>query len=346
MNKVWQDPVKRRMLKAQRRSLKATKRRRNYLTKKRQRLIRVSKRAREFNYERQTAYQVKAPNHFSIKGNTDAVFKFIAALKGIKDRPRIKSAFINLDKCTYISSGSIALMISTIRELRAKNISISGSYPSDQNTRTILERSGFFNYVRGKVSEENKQTPNTILQQGTSCVDPAKVAPFVLQAMKFIWGMPYRNPRVQSLLVELMANTINHAYPKPAYSKWHLSIAFNDHEKKVSFTFIDNGQGILKTLNIKFKDRINALLLRSNEDVLSAAFDGKFGSRTKERKRGRGLPNVKKCCSENYIKNLVVITNDVYLDFQNSETKKLHQKFEGTCYYWELDLNCTPWKAL
>ena len=346
MRKYWHDPLKRRMLKAQLRSLKSRRKRKDWLNRKRKGQIGVSKVDRDFYYERSNAHTVDAPRNFSIKKNTDAVFKFISDLKGVKSRLGNRSVFINLDKCTYISSGSIALMISAIRELKLYKVKVSGSYPEDPKVRATLERSGFFKYVNGKVSEENKQTSNTILQQGVSTVDPAIVAPFVLKAMTFLWGKPYRNPRIQSLLVELMANTINHAFPKTSLSKWHLSIAFDAVEKKVCFTFIDNGHGILNTLNLKFATIIKALVLNSNEQILVAAFDGAFGSRTKEKKRGRGLPNVKKCFTENFIRNLVVITNDVYLDFEHHTTKKLKQKFEGTCFYWELNLNCNSWNTL
>ena len=47
-----------------------------------------------------------------------------------------------------------------------------------------------------------------------------------------------------------------------------------------------------------------------------------------------------------FIENLVVITNNVFLDFTNKEkSKELKTKFNGTFYYWELTKNCIDtWK--
>jgi anti-anti-sigma regulatory factor len=344
--RIWKDPIKRQMERAQLRSLKATRRRRAWLKSKRKSQLGSSKRAREFNAAKQTAIPVIAPKKLSVKQFPDEIFKFITKIKSIKDNPRATSAFIDLEGCTYISSGAIALMISAIKELKIYGVTVSGSYPTDPATKSTLEKSGFFNFVIGKVADENKVTLNTILQQGVATVDPKLVAPLILKATNFVWGKPYRNQRLQSLIVELMANTVNHAFKKTKNSKWFLSVNFNEVEKKVSFTFIDNGKGILNTLNLKFKTLIQSLLLGSNEDILIEAFNGKFGSRTKQKKRGRGLPNVKRCFKENFIRNLVVISNDVYLDFENNKTRKLKNVFDGTCYYWEIDINCEQWKIL
>ena len=333
---VWKDKLKRKTYKGQRRQLKAVKRRKKWLNNKRKSLQGKSAKQREFLITKSQAVPIKAPLEFSIKRKPNEAFKFIAILKSLKLRSDIKGVFISLRECIYISSGAIALMISAIAELKAVGIKVSGDYPIDKSARTILEKSGFFNFVIGYVSDENKITLNTILQQGVNVVDAAAVAPLVLKSMQVVWGTPYRNPRLQSLLIELMANTVNHAFERNKTSKWYLSISSDEVSKKVSFTFIDNGLGINRTLMIKFLDKIKALLLNTNESILRAAFEGKFGSRTKEKKRGRGLPSIKKCFAENCIRNLVVITNDVYLDFNLNESRKLVNSFDGTCYYWEL----------
>jgi len=346
MYKVWNDPIKRATQRAQMRALKARRRRKAWLKQKRKRVLGYSRRDQVYNEARRTAVKVRAPKDFSLKRHPESVFKFIADIKAIKDDPRAASAFIELEHCTYLSSGTVALMISAIKELKANNITVSGSYPSSPESKSTLEKSGFFKFVIGRVSDENKVSLNTIIQQGVATVDPKLVAPYVVRAMDFIWGKKFRNPRIQSLLIELMANTVNHAFKKTKNSKWYLSVNFDNKNKKVAFTFIDNGQGILNTLHLKYGVLIKSMLLNSNEDILISAFDGKFGSRTKERKRGRGLPNVKRCFTENFIKNLVVISNDVYLDFETGKSRKLKNVFEGTCYYWELDLDCESWKIL
>ena len=48
-----------------------------------------------------------------------------------------------------------------------------------------------------------------------------------------------------------------------------------------------------------------------------------------------------KVSSEKYIKNLIVVTNNVFLDFDNPEkSKMLRNTFKGTFYYWILNKEC------
>jgi len=307
--------VKKHQRSVQLKALKLRRKRFAWLKSKNRSAIGRNIHQRQFDDVVKQALHLTVPTNFSIRNHPDEAFMFIARLKNIANHTKTRNVHISLRNCKYISNGAIA-----------------------------LEKSGFFNFVYGNVSEENKQTINTIVQQGINVVEPEIIAPLVTQAMKSVWGAPYRNQRVQSLLIELMANSVNHAFKTKKDRRWYLSISHDNDN--VSFTFIDNGQGICKTLNLKFLDKIKSLYLFSNTEIISAAFDGKFGSRTKERKRGRGLPNVKKCFSENYISNLVVITNNIYYDFKTNSTRKLKYEFDGTCYYWELNINCISWNNL
>ena len=327
-------------------ALKESRRRKLWLKQKHRKLNGRSKRQRLFDETVKNAHLLHAPEEFSINRHPDDVFKFIEELKKVKTKTSIKNVHISLKNCKYISNGSIALMISAIEELKESGIKVSGNYPENADAKRTLEKSGFFNYVIGNVSDENKLTINTIVHQGLNIVDPEVVAPLVTQAMKTVWGARFRNQRVQSLLIELMANTVNHAFLSHKNRRWYLSISHDEVKRVASFTFIDNGMGINKTLSIKFIDKIKTLFLSSNIEIIKAAFDGKFGSRTKERKRGRGLPSIKKSFEENYISRLTVVTNDVYLDFQTEKGQKLKYEFEGTCYHWELNLNCIKWDLL
>jgi len=96
----------------------------------------------------------------------------------------------------------------------------------------------------------------------------------------------------------------------------------------------------LKTINLKFGDRLKQLLLLSSDNILKEAFDGKFGSRTRLTNRGRGLPAVKEAFRIGAIKNLKVISNNVVFDFTSGRSKILRTSFTGTFYYWTLDQSC------
>jgi disulfide oxidoreductase YuzD len=86
--------------------------------------------------------------------------------------------------------------------------------------------------------------------------------------------------------------------------------------------------------------------LKNDIDVLDRAFNKKYASVTNDINRNKGLPKIKKIVTENYVDNLIVITNGVFLDFSNEANSKiLNKKFNGTFYYWELNKNCIDiWK--
>ena len=74
--------------------------------------------------------------------------------------------------------------------------------------------------------------------------------------------------------------------------------------------------------------------------VLAKAFDGYFGSRTRSSSPGKGLPAIKGVFQLGVIKELKIITNNVYLDFESGKATLLRKNFEGTFYYWVLDKSC------
>ncbi len=294
--------------------------------------------------EVQSSFEIEAPRNFSLSQNINEVLSFITQLKDASKRER--KIFIKLKDVEIITHGAIAMLLSVIGELDERKIKVSGDYPKVKHVRKVLDQSGFFNHVKGLIEEENKTTVNTILTKGKEVVESEETAPLVTASMKTIHGQPYRNQPLQGLLVELMANTVNHAFPKAKNRRWWLSVNHDELNNKVSFAFVDNGAGIINTLYLKFKQKIEHLFFSDNAELLNSAFIGKIGSRTRLGNRGRGLPSVYNKYSKKHITRLSVITNDVFLSFDDNKRTKLRNNFDGTYYYWEVDINCTSWKNI
>lgn len=278
------------------------------------------------------------PKNFSLRENTEPVLRFISDLKRYKN---IKmDIFINLSRVENITNGSIAMLLSVIRELSSKGIIIRGRKPRNKVAKKTIEKSGFFNHVKAYIDEENTTSADTIITQGTDSVDQESSAQIVLESMQTILGTETRNQPIQGMLIELMANSVNHAFPDSSkQKKWVLSVNHDVEKKKVSFAFVDNGFGIIKTLNLNFQKTV-LNLFKSNNDLLKTAFEGQIGSRTKLNYRGRGLPSIFNKYQQNYFKEFVVITNNVFIDFQNNDSRVLDNEFHGTFYYWELNQEC------
>ena len=89
------------------------------------------------------------------------------------------------------------------------------------------------------------------------------------------------------------------------------------------------------------KEIKDTVTLKDNSDILYRAFLRKYGSSTQLVNRNKGLPCILDKFNSGLIKNLKVITNDVYLDFNNIKEKhKMNNPFSGVLFYWEVDNEC------
>ena len=76
---------------------------------------------------------------------------------------------------------------------------------------------------------------------------------------------------------------------------------------------------------------------KDNIKLVPKLFSGSiYTSRTKNKKRGQGLPSIKECSENQNIKNFVIISNNVKITLPTLESELLINKFNGTLLYWEL----------
>lgn len=238
-----------------------------------------------------------------------------------------------------IGEGAIAMLLSVMQELVEEGIIFKGSKPTNSDARDILEKSGFFKFVRGKVDENNSHTKNTILQTGDNTTSFSELANEIVSAMETVWGRKGRSPSVYGSVFEMMRNSCDHAFRHEYQIKWHFALSHSETENTVKFSFVDNGKGIIKTFTDGIlKKFLN--LFQDNLDIVETAFKNGIKSRTGLNWRGKGLPTIFENYEENHIKNLVVISNDVYIDFDRKIRHTLKNEFSGTYYYWKVDRNC------
>jgi len=278
----------------------------------------------------------KIPSVFSLRENTIETIKFINSLKELGNSN--KRIYLNMKEVTIITNGTIALLLSVMNEFTAKGREIIGSKPKNSKAKKILELSGFFDYMDGDIEYPSETNSNTIVEQSNKNVEPQSTAKIVRSAMKTVTGVSQRNKKLQGLFIELMANSINHGFPGCKSKKWIVSTSHYEDDKYVSFSFIDNGVGILKTLNQKLGRKL-ATLFKGKHDLLQSAFKGEIGSRTGLPFRGKGLPFIQDKYDTNRISNLFILTNNVILDYKNNKFYEIRVPYSGTFYYFELNLN-------
>lgn len=299
-----------------------------------------------------TIFKVKPSSEFTILKNAKNVIRFVHQLKSYA-RPKFSGyrVLIDLSEVTSIDIGSISLLLSVVKELAYYDVDVTGNIPNDGECRRIFVESGFLPHMKsitGKFSQDltNK---NLILTRGKDKTRNKEVGETIKQAVEMITGKREHFPPIFSIIQEINGNSIEHAYDKKRKEHWLLSINHDKTNNKVIFSFADNGVGILRTLRRKLPQQFfDALNLKNDPDILKGAFTKKYSSRHEQQiNRNKGLPLLKKIQTENLeVKNLFVITNDVFLYIDTYKSIPIGKNFSGTFYYWELDNECIEkWKA-
>jgi len=284
---------------------------------------------------------VPAPTQLTLKyEDVIDTLKFIQKIKKFAE----KGYFIHLslEKVNLISEGAISMLLSVISDSEHKDIFFSGTKPDDITAKNILERSGFFRHMNGTVAKKNKISKNKILKTGTKDTHQRELTPEIHKAMETIWGTKARCPSLYGGIGEMMRNSCDHAFTENQSVMWHLGISHFEDIQTVQFSFVDNGRGIIKTYSQRTLFDKVARYFTNNAKMLETAFKDGIQSSTGLYWRGKGLPTIYEMYSDNVVKNLVVITNNIYLDFDKKIYKTIDINFSGTYYFWKIDKVCAP----
>jgi len=279
-----------------------------------------------------------APINFNLQfENCIEVIRFVNSLKKFARSGR-KFIILDLAEVVDIREGAIAMLLSVMDEISKTNVNITGTEPREPNAKIILEKSGFYKFVNRRIKLGPIKTKN-IMRNGISVTSPNFLSQEVKSAMETVWGTEGRNPVLRSIIFEMMRNSCDHAFSHTKDVSWHLSISHDEEKNVVKFSFVDNGSGIINTLKSTALKKFFGLF-SGNEDILDTAFKNGIESRTGLKWRGKGLPSIFEGFSEGYVTNLLVISNNVLLHFDQSKKVTLPISYKGTYYYWEIDRTC------
>lgn len=278
---------------------------------------------------------IKIPQIFSISEDVDAVLTIIYKTKKLIENRRFRRFDFDLSKVMIIDDGAATILLALCYDINNVNKKVMVKWPDDPDSRKYIDQIGFRKFFQGHVP--NRDSLNETLKKGRSTILQRDTVPIIHKAMKTVFGEDKKNQSLQGMLIELMTNSVNHAYLNNLREKtWYLSTRHDTQNNKVEFCFVDNGDGITNTIHVRWGGR----LTMSSEEILIRAFDGEFRSRTREKNRGRGLIVIKKNFKKMTVSKLKVITNNVLLDFETGVATKLRTPFSGTFYSWVLDQTC------
>lgn len=300
--------------------------------------------------------QIKAPEVFSLIRNTKDTIAFIAYLEKCFEQK--KKVFVKLANVSYIGEGALSVLLSSLINFRSNNIDFNGDFPKNYIVNKQLHDSGFFNELYNTKRLSPKETYNltnrTIFTHASKIVD-AKLSSYLISKIsKKIWRSERRCLGVQRAYIELMQNTNNHAsIGAQGKHHWWTTVSYDSSRNVACFAFLDYGVGIIKSITMDTSSKLNKIInlfknlfnSKNDSELLELLLKGEIHnagkpkSSTKQYYRGKGLPGIYDACKNNYLSNLVVISNKAMANVSEDKYVYLDTNFSGTFVYWELNIN-------
>ncbi|MDD3053747.1 MAG: ATP-binding protein [Endomicrobiaceae bacterium] len=287
------------------------------------------------------------PTILSVRKNPEATIKFFNnILEKVKKinimHTEIQTYVIHIEMQCVMEITEDALMylltIAKNSRLRAKKKTILWriNSPTDKKAKEYLQNSGFIIFFEQHQSIDTIEcVDNMNITHGTN-VDTEvmkKVCDFVKEksnesvSTKFLYKM----------LTELMSNTTQHAYTNSNITFFHSWYIFLEkHENIMRVTFMDNGLGIPNTIRKKNTEKILKICgIMSEHKLVFSALKGEFRSETKNKNRGKGLPEIYEPSLNGNIKDLTIISNKAFYSEKNGQDLK--NSLNGTMFYWKIE---------
>lgn len=287
---------------------------------------------------------VVAPIDFRLTTNTEECLYFFNKVRSSKYISRVKNAWfveVSLREVKYVDYSTMSILIALRDDLKSKGTFLRGDFPKDENCRKFIGESGLLNKMFDENGKRFPQTEKSELLQFEkgyrkfSRQDNIRISTSVKNVVKHLTGIEGHCKRLRTILLEICGNSIE--WGGTTNKQWLLGIKYEDN--RVIFTVTDVGYGILNTLNKKFKNKLDDFInAKGDYEILRNAFNRKYGSKSKDVNRNKGLPAVKNGFDEGLIQNLKVLTNNVILHFdEESNSREIKGKknhFGGTFYRW------------
>lgn len=276
----------------------------------------------------------------------ESVLRYINSTYQLSRKDGVRRIWMGMRDVTNIDIFTICLLLAQINKLGSHGVNCYGNYPDDPIKRRFVMESGFLKIMKSNVKISNDvRYENQMYMVGKDEVESDRISNSVKKCMKQLLGYEEYYPPVYENMVEICANSVEHANRVDLDKNWLVSISL-EKTGVMRFILTDTGEGILKTLLKKkremFSDVVNA---RKDHEVLKRVFEREYQSRSGEINRHKGLPEVYESYKDGFISNLKILTNGVVYDFDTNKSIKLTNEFMGVMITWTLSKdNYEIWK--
>lgn len=315
--------------------------------------------SRVFNRSQQIAKmfpgykQIEAPVTLSLLSNESVTLDFLRKLQECFNAK--KKVAVLLDDVDTLSTDGILALLSNMVQFKAARIGFNGTRPRDVLTAFKLESSGFFKHLYGPAMRNQdiysfKKINSFLYTHGQKTVEASLADELVKYASEVVWGEPRRCPGIQTTLVELMHNTYDHAGDYKGEKHWWISVEHNEQTHEATFSFMDFGVGIFRSLANKKQGEplYGALdyiiqhfpLITTEADRLQLILEGKVRlTQFNEYYRGKGLRNIYLKHHRNQISDLSIISNYASFKADKNDYHSIRNEFIGTFISFKMNKN-------
>ena len=295
-----------------------------------------------------------APADFRLLKNTKECINFFKKVrdrkKAVKDKNNRLILKIDLSRIEYIDFASTMMLDAICEELAstAPVCNVYGESPRNEHCRQYLHDSGFLNNKydsKGRKYSDSDQSLNMKIERGSIRIEDEDIRKAVNIEERITDHLAEGAEKKRchiDMIKEICGNTVD--WSEAMHNQWIYGAKFE--KDKVILVALDLGKGILESISRKFPDILKDWLeTNSHLEILEGAYNRKYGSKSGRKNRNKGLPSIKRANENGDIKDLVVITNNVLLDFSvpSNSCKFVANKsrgFNGTLYSWVLDASC------
>lgn len=254
--------------------------------------------------------------------------------------------FFDLERITHVTVDAIMHLIATIkntRHIRMLKIDCSGNVPENKDARKIFEESGFYEHVTPLFNFKYLTDRNHINITRGEEADPilaGKICEFVHNHSD---ADRITTKSLYTMMMELMANTKQHAYTNNTIMKKNWYVFVEDTQTCMRFVFLDTGAGIPNTIRTKsIVEKIKNTFSIDDAYFIASALRGEYRSETKLDYRGKDLPEVYSRACSKYITDFSIISGFGRCDITeagNITEEKLDNELVGTMLCWKLIKN-------
>lgn len=279
-----------------------------------------------------------APENFSIIENPNETVSYFGNI--IKKLQKVRNGdviYFDIENIMNLTMDSVMYLLAIIKNIKRnkfKRYDFAGNFPKDGEIFKLLRDSGFLKYVNSKEKYKIERKSEQVEITSSGVIDQ-KIASQICDFVNSKFKTKTNYTRfLYNMLIELMANTFQHAYEEKSSLINHWYIFAKYEEGKVKFIFLDTGSGIPQTIAKKFFENI----IKTDNECILSALRGEFRTKTKLVNRGKGLPRINSYYKDKMIDNLIIISGRGYC-FLDNNIYELQNSLNGTLFYWEININ-------